>query len=399
MTSGTVDLARRWGPSTVATLAWLVLVVALGLGDRVVEHGESALTMLFGSFLAGSSPEGGGAVAFPVFTKGLGVPAPVARTFGLSIQAVGMTMASVAIVIAGRPFHRRAVGVGSIAAVAGFLAAVALLGRPDEPFWPSIVSTPTVKATFSIVLATTSLLMLRQLRLHRGVDHRPDRAFDEPPGEWSRSIDAALAAVAAAGGALSALTGTGANILVFLFLVVVIGVLPKTALPSAIMVMAAVSVVGFVLFVLVDGQFDLRLVDDRVVAVAGQPVDLAVGSGDLLGLWLAAVPVVVWGAPVGSLAASLVREHHLVRFVALLAAVEVATTVILVPELRSEPALLAYLVVGLLVLPMSFVVAARLRRRSAERSAGVVGPVSPPIDPVMTESGSPGSPPAPPTTG
>ncbi|MEM9561592.1 MAG: TSUP family transporter [Actinomycetota bacterium] len=394
MTSGTVDLARRWGPSTAATVAWLLAVVALGLGGRVVEHGESALTMLFGSFLAGSSPEGGGAVAFPVFTKGLGVPAPVARTFGLSIQAVGMMMASLAIIVAGRPFHRRAVVVGTIAAVAGFLGAVALLGRSEEPFWPPIVSTPVIKATFSIVLATTSFLMLRQLRLHRGVDHRADRSFDEPPGAWTRSTDAALVGVAAAGGALSALTGTGANIVVFLFLVVVIGVLPKTALPSAIMVMAAVSVVGFVLFVLVDGQFDLVLVDDRVVAVAGQPVDLAVGSGDLLGLWLAAVPVVVWGAPLGSLAASLVREHHLVRFVALLAAVEVATTVVLVPELRSDPALLAYLVLGLLTLPALFVAAARFRRRAVEATDAAN-----PSRRVRNGNGSPGSPPSPPTTG
>lgn len=365
MATPTAGAVRRWGPSLAATVVWAVAVIALGLPGRVAQHGASAVTMLAGSFLAGSSPEGGGAVAFPVFTKALGVPAPVARTFGLSIQAVGMTMATIAILVARRPFHRRAAVVGSVAAVAGFLAAVATLGRPDEAFWPSTVPTPWVKATFSIVLATTSVLMLRQLRQHRGVDHDAELAVDPDRhvglGRWTARTDIALIVVAAAGGALSSMTGTGANIVVFLLLVVAIGVLPKTALPTAIMVMTAVSLVGFVVFVGFDGQFDLTLIDDRVVAVAGTPVDLPSSGGDLLGLWLAAVPVVVWGAPLGSLAASVVAEHHLVRFVALLAGIEVVTTFVLVPELRTDPALLAYLVIGLLILPLTFVVVARSR--------------------------------------
>ncbi len=51
--------------------------------------------MVFGSFVAGSTAAGGGAVSFPVFTKLLHIPADEARTFGLLIQSVGMTMASV----------------------------------------------------------------------------------------------------------------------------------------------------------------------------------------------------------------------------------------------------------------------------------------------------------------
>ncbi len=348
----------RWGPSAVATLIWLV---AVGAGDqfgRVAEHWESTVTMLAGSFLAGSSPEGGGAVAFPVFTKALEVPAPVARTFGLSIQAIGMGMASLAILIAGRPIHRRAVLVATPAAIVGLLLGMFVLGRSAEPFWPSTVPVPWIKATFSIVLATATVLMLRQLWLGT-------RSTKEPVivdgRTWNERTDVGLVLVAGAGGVLSSLTGTGANILVFLFLVVVVGVLPKTALPSCILVMAAVSMVGLALLALADGQFDLAIDDGRVTAVDGQPIDLAVGAGDLLGLWLAAVPVVIWGAPLGSLAASLVREYHLVWFVAFLASVEVATTFLLVPELRSQSDLLVYLLCGLVALPLAFVAAARSR--------------------------------------
>lgn len=342
-----------WAIAAAATVIWAVAVLAAGLGGRVLENWESTITMLFGSFLAGSSPEGGGAVAFPVFTKALEVPGPVARTFGLSIQAVGMSMATVSILLSGRRFHRRAAVLGSGAAVIGFLAAAALLGRPDELFWPSSIGSPWVKATFSIVLATTSVIMIVHLR-------HGDASHNELP--WTPRLDLGLVVVALAGGVLASLTGTGANILAFLFLVALADVLPKTALPTAIMIMTSVSIVGFVLFGLIDGQLDVVVSGDQVVSVGGEAADLDAGKADLLGLWLAAVPVVVWGAPLGSLAASLIREAHLVKFVAALATIEVITTFLLVPELRSDGPLIAYLVVGLLAAPTGLILARRHRR-------------------------------------
>ena len=315
-----------WGLSAAATIAWLIVVSLAGLWPRVVDQWASAVTMLFGSFLAGSSPEGGGAVAFPVFTKALDVDPPIARTFGLSIQAVGMTMAALAIWLNGREVRARAVVSGSIAGTLGLLAGAFVLGRPDVAQWPPSISSAAVKATFSIVLATTSVLMLRQ-------------KDDGPAGgelRWTRRVDLGVVVAAFAGGILSSFTGTGANVLVFLFLVVLIGVRPRIALPTAIVVMAVVSIVGFVLYGVVAGQLGAPSAD---------------GRSDLLGLWLAAVPVVVWGAPVGSLVASLVPDSVLVRFVAILAAVEVATTFLLVPELRTEPTLVVYFVAGLVLFP------------------------------------------------
>ncbi|MGI9597308.1 MAG: hypothetical protein ACR2QK_14190, partial [Acidimicrobiales bacterium] len=139
----TVAQRRRIGPRWLSwalagavTSIWAIAVLVGDLEERVLTNWESTVTMLFGSFLAGSSPEGGGAVAFPVFTKALEVPGPVARTFGLSIQAVGMSMATASILLSGRRFHRRAAVLGSGAAVGGFLLAAVLLGRPDELFWP-----------------------------------------------------------------------------------------------------------------------------------------------------------------------------------------------------------------------------------------------------------------------
>ena len=343
-----------WLLSGLVTVVWLVVILVGDLGGRVAQHWESSVTMLFGSFLAGSSPLGGGAVAFPVFTKAMDVPAPVARTFGLSIQAVGMTMAALSIMACRRCFHARAVVLGAAGAIIGFLLSMALLGQPQQPFWPPMIPSAWVKVTFSIVLATTSYLMVAHLR--------PTDA-DHDTVAWGLRLDVGLVLMALAGGVLSSLTGTGANILVFLFLVVIADVRPKTALPTAVMVMAAVSVVGFVLLGFIDGQMAIDVVGDRVTAVGGTAVDLPVSQADLLGLWLAAVPVVVWAAPLGSMAASLVREHHLIRFVAVLAGVEVLTTFFLVSELRTNAGLILYLVLGLALLPAAFVVVRRHRHQ------------------------------------
>lgn len=343
MTRPPTTARRTWHLSLLASLVWLVFAI---LGDhwgRVADHWASAATMLFGSFLAGSSPEGGGAVAFPVFTKGLHVPSAVARTFGLSIQAVGMTVAAGAILLSRRPIHIRATVVGSAAGIVGFLGGMFLLAESGTVFWPSAVATPWVKATFSIVLATTSVMMVRHLRQSE-VDH--------PPTPWMPRHDLGLIVAALGGGVLASMTGTGANIVVFLFLVLLADVNPKSALPSVVIIMAAVSVVGFALLGLVDGQLSVSLVGNRVVEVGSTPVDLPSDRADLFGLWFAAVPVVVWGAPLGSWVASHVREAQLVAFVALLAGVEVLTTIVLVEELRSDGPLIAYLVGGLGLAPL-----------------------------------------------
>lgn len=351
----TDPLRRRllWALPLAATVTWMVVVVVTDQLGRAVDNWASAVTMLFGSFLAGSSPEGGGAVAFPVFTKVLGVPAPVARTFGLAIQAVGMTMAAAAVLLSRRPIHVRSVILGSAAGVLGLLVGLAVLGDPDLVFWPPTIDTGWVKATFSIVLATTSVLMIRQLRSASLLE----------PLRWNRRLDLGVAVAAFSGGVLASLTGTGANIMVFLVLVTLAGVAPKTALPTAVAVMAVVSVVGFVVLGLFDGQLDVTVVGDRVTMVGGQPVDLPASSTDLFGLWLAAVPVVVWGAPLGAWVASTVRERQLVAFVAVLAAVEVATTFALVDEIREDPVMLVYLTTGLVLVPFLWVLLSRHRAR------------------------------------
>ena len=77
--------------------AWLIYVTQNDLYYYIEKHIWAVITMIFGSFIAGSSPEGSAAVAYPVFTLLLDIKPAVARNFAFAIQSIGMTAASLLI--------------------------------------------------------------------------------------------------------------------------------------------------------------------------------------------------------------------------------------------------------------------------------------------------------------
>ena len=74
---------------------------------------------------------------------------------------------------------------------------------------------------------------------------------------------------------------------------------------------------------------------------------IAASKADLYGIWLAAGPIVVWGAPLGSWFASLLPEKALIRFVALLAIAELVSTLVFLDKLRTDIGLALFGLVGL----------------------------------------------------
>ena len=325
------------GVSAAITVGWLGYVTIAGQWGRVADNWVSAATMVAGSFVAGSTPEGGGTVAFPVFTKLLEIPSEVARTFSLSIQTVGMGAASAAILINRRRIEWRSVAWGLPVATATFLLAVWLLADGSDPFRAPTVPGPYIKVTFTLIVAAMALITylgsrvrIREVTL--GLPHMNHRTY------------LALVAMAGVGGVAAAFTGSGADVFMYLFLAVLLGLDPKVGVPTSVVIMTGLSIVGFLVLGIGDGQLSVTLVGDTVTSVGGHEVALEAGKADLFGLWLAAVPVVAWGAPLGAWAASQMKARHLIALVTFLAAVEVVTTVVFVHELREDAALAAYAV-------------------------------------------------------
>lgn len=80
----------------VAALAvWFVLFHQFNQLSFLIEHWYYPAIMVAGAFVAGVTPEGGGAVAFPVLNIFLNIDRTMARDFSLMIQSIGMTSASI----------------------------------------------------------------------------------------------------------------------------------------------------------------------------------------------------------------------------------------------------------------------------------------------------------------
>ncbi len=87
----------------------LILTILVWVAWYVYTHPDSlsilqqnwpiTLTMTLGSFIAGATSEGGGAIAFPVFTKVLHIQPQDAKVFSLAIQSIGMTAATLTIIV------------------------------------------------------------------------------------------------------------------------------------------------------------------------------------------------------------------------------------------------------------------------------------------------------------
>lgn len=331
--------ALVWGLPAAFTLGWLLFVLFAGHFDRVADNWRAALTMVFGSFVAGSTPQGGGAVAFPVFTKVLAIPAPVARSFSLVIQATGMVMASASILLSGRKIDWKAYELGVMGGIVGFYVGLFVLGDPSTPFWDSRLDSAYVKVSFTLIIFAVALIVRLCATQESKYQIVPD---------WGTRSTLVMLAFAFVGGIFSSLAGSGTDVMLFVFIVLVAGVTPKVAIPTSIVAMATVSTLGLAVLGLLHGQLNIGLSQDSVVSVADVPFGPEAASRfDLFGIWLAAAPIVVWGAPLGAWVAARVSERAVIAFVGAMALLEVLTTAIFLDDLRSDFVLLGYAIIGM----------------------------------------------------
>ncbi len=307
-------LAVRRALRVNLALALLVWAAWAGLGgERAVtslgQHWQITLTMVVGSFVAGATAEGGGAIAFPVFTKLLGIPPHEARTFALAIQSIGMTSASIAILALRVPVAWPAIALAAPAGMVGLFASTFLL--------VPLASPPAVKVAFT--------LMVSSLAVALAIMNRPGRSLRRPALPSIGTPEAlALLASGFVGGLFTGLVGTGVDIVTFMTLVLLFRLDEKVATPTTVLLMTVLTLVGFALHALVLGSFT--------------PI--------VQGYWLAAVPVVVVFAPLGAFICARLPREAVAWFLILLIAFEFASTILLVPM---TPALAATAGVSLLL--------------------------------------------------
>jgi len=279
--------------AAIAGAVWCVWFIALGFETALLnvrDHLDIALTMLFGSFVAGSTSLGGGAVAFPVFTKVLAIPSDVTLVFSLAIQSVGMTAAAVLIFLNRMPVCIKVLLWSILPGAIGIFTGLFLLG--------DYIVGAQAKILFSVfsVFVAVALIVERKVSSLEFKNHT-DSAVEGLT--YSRIVIAGFV-----GGVLSGLIGTGIDFVMFALMIFFSRLGLKQAIVTSVCVMAVNAIIGFAFIYFLTDRF----------------------NGEAVNYWLAAVPIVVIGAPLGALACRYFHRDIIFYFLLLLIVVDVVST-------------------------------------------------------------------------
>ncbi|MBK9169232.1 MAG: sulfite exporter TauE/SafE family protein [Bryobacterales bacterium] len=260
-------------------VCWLAVMAGQNRWSEVASHWPISVVMTFGSLVAGSTPMGGGTVAFPFLVLVFGQPPSMGRNFGLTIQALGMTSAMIFILCRRTPIQSAILAWTAAGAVAGLLAGTFLIAP-----W---LAANTVKLAFSCLWMSFGMLTLAK-------NVEICSLVGAPRIAGAAAMRAGLA-VGAAGGITTALIGVGVEMMTYTTLVLLYRNDLKVAVPTAVSGMALASVLGTALH------------------LAMGDIEPSVWSN-----WLAAAPIVVLGAPAGAFLVSVIPRVRTLFFISLL---------------------------------------------------------------------------------
>jgi uncharacterized protein len=248
---------------TTVITAWLWYMITHDSFYLYTKRWPAALTMLFGSFIAGASPEGSAAIAYPVFTLLLKIPPGVARNFAFAIQSIGMTSASLLILGLKIKVDWNYIIYVTIGGAFGLFLGTYYVAP--------LISPMQAKLFFvSLWLSFGIALWLQNKNQHREV-------FDKIQNLVGSDIFK-LIVFGFIGGIISSIFGTGINIFTFCLMTIYYQVSEKVATPSSVIIMTIETLLGIFIHTKIVGDF--------------QPLAFE--------LWIVCIPVVVFFAPLGA---------------------------------------------------------------------------------------------------
>lgn len=245
----------------------------------LAENWEIMVTMVFGSFICGASSEGGGAIAFPVMTLGLNIAPSVARNFSLAIQSIGMTAASLYIIQRKINVEWNAILYGSIGGVFGMIFSTFFLTQLFPPAY--------LKIFFVSLWLSFGFVLYR-------VNNKPKLLkLDHIEKVGGKDISLLLV-FGVLGGIISGLIGNGIDIIIFAVLALSYSISEKVATPTSILLMTGNTILGLILH-----AFFVR--------------DFYIGS-EPFNYWLACIPIVIFGAPMGAAVMNMLSRRVIYLF-------------------------------------------------------------------------------------
>lgn len=268
---------RPWKTYVIAfLLIWVVIAFGFGYWREIIQHWQMAIVMIFGSLVAGSTPMGGGTVAFPILVLVFDQAPANARNFGLIIQALGMTSALIFIMCRKVPLPYRLLLGSTGGAALGFLLGTFAIG----PY----VQSSFVKLSFSCLWMSFGILTLARNAEICALKGKG------PLGNTRTEIIGLMAGLI--GGILASMIGVGVEFCIYAVMVLVYRADLKIAVPTAVCAAALASVAGAALHILIGDVSRTAVMD-----------------------WLAAGPIVIFGAPAGTWLVSVLPRIKVLYFV------------------------------------------------------------------------------------
>ncbi len=250
-------------PIVILLLLWVIYMLDTNQWSLFQDNWFMSVTMIFGSFIAGASSEGGGAIAFPVMTLAYDIMPNTARNFSLAIQSVGMTAAALIILRNKYPIEYKYLVPASIGGGIGIIFGTYFI-------------VPYVPAAFSKMLFVTFWLSFGVILFYINVIFK--RKVLESMPVLSRIELIMLLIVGFSGGTLSSILGSGLDIFSFAYITIRYQLSEKVATPTSVVAMAINSLVGFSLHYFIIQDF----------------------AQEEFNYWLVSIPVVLIGAPMGA---------------------------------------------------------------------------------------------------
>lgn len=233
--------------------------------------------MIFGSFIAGSSPEGSAAIAYPIFTLLLKISPDVARNFAFAIQSIGMTSASLLILGLKVRVDWKYIKYVTLGGVFGLIAGT---------YWVvPLISPPIAKLFFVSLWLSFGIILWNENR-------KTDRHVLDTIRNFTSSDALNLIFFGVIGGVISSIFGTGINIFTFCLMTVYYGINEKVAVPSSIIIMTLETILGFFLHKNIIGDFQTEAYE----------------------MWLVCIPFVIIFAPLGSFVMSKLPRKAIAGF-------------------------------------------------------------------------------------
>lgn len=259
---------------------WSWLAFGKGYWPVAKAHWPIALAMALGSYVAGSTPMGGGTIGFPILVLLFGLPATLGRDFSFAIQSIGMTSASIFILSRRQPLAWSMLQGAMLGSAIGTPLGILFVAPHIPEFW--------IKIVFAVVWASFGVLHL--FRIGEIAGHVGMTEFDE---RWDFRVG--LFVGVASGATVASVTGVGIDMVLYATLVLLCRADLKIAIPTSVIIMAFTSLLGLGVKHLLTGV---------------QP--------GVFDNWLAAAPVVALGAPLGAFMVELIGRKPTLLFVAVL---------------------------------------------------------------------------------